>query len=222
MRTAGTGPMPKRSGSTPAVVYATKRASGAQAERLRPRSTHDQHRRGAVAHLRRVAGRDGAVRRGTRGAASASASGDVSLRGPSSTRTVNVAPPSAGFGAFASVDDTRSVTGRSRRRICRHRSPRGRAGGCASAKASCVVARDAGFARVVLGDEARRQVHVRVALDERRVRRHLVPPIGTRLIDSVPPARIASACPARDALGGLRDRLQPGRAESIHGHGRRR
>ena len=57
-RIAGTGPMPKRSGSTPAVANATNRPSGVSPRSLRQRRGRDDDRRGAVAHLRRVAGRD--------------------------------------------------------------------------------------------------------------------------------------------------------------------
>ena len=84
------------------------------------------------------------------------------------------------------------------------------------------LARDAGFARVVLGDEACRQVHVRVSLDERGIGRHLEAAhrhqahrLGAAGEDGV---CLASG----DALGGLRDRLQAGRAESIDGDRRRR
>ena len=49
----------------------------------------------------------------------------------------------------------------------------------------------------------------------------MLPPIGTRLIDSVPPATIAVRDAAHDALGGVRDRLQARRAEAIDRHRRR-
>ena len=54
--------MPKRSGATPAVAYATKRASGCEPALLRRRGRHHHDGRGAVARLRRVAGGHGAGR----------------------------------------------------------------------------------------------------------------------------------------------------------------
>ena len=61
LRIAGTGPMPNRSGSTPAVAYATTRAMGASwSSRARPPSITSPGR-GTVAHLAGIARRHSAL-----------------------------------------------------------------------------------------------------------------------------------------------------------------
>ena len=82
------------------------------------------------------------------------------------------------------------------------------------------LARDAALARVVLRDEAGREIDVRIAVDERRIGRHLVAAHRhhAHRLGAAGDRRAAEA--AHDALGGIRDRLQAGRAKAIDGHRR--
>ena len=59
---ATTGPMPMISGGTPPMAKLTKRAVGFRPSSRALRLGHDQRGRRAVAGLRRVAGRDRALR----------------------------------------------------------------------------------------------------------------------------------------------------------------
>ena len=61
LRVAGIGPVSMITGSTPTVVWSTIRARARQAELVRRLARRQQHRRGAVRDLRRVAGGDHAV-----------------------------------------------------------------------------------------------------------------------------------------------------------------
>jgi hypothetical protein len=81
-------------------------------------------------------------------------------------------------------------------------------------------ARDPGLPRVVLGDQPGREIHIRVAVDQGRVRgdldpahRHQAHRLGTAGDDHRRRA-------AHDALGGVGDRLQTRGAETVDGDGR--
>jgi hypothetical protein len=84
-----------------------------------------------------------------------------------------------------------------------------------------LVARDAGFARVVLGDQPGAQVHVRILVHERGIGRDLVPAHRheAHRLGAAGEHRAGEA--AHDALGAVGDRLQPRRAEAVDRHGRR-
>ena len=168
LRTAGTGPMPKRSGSTPAVAKATKRASGCEAALLRaarPTSRRrPPRRRSSATSCRRSRCRSRempaaawrAPRRTCRAAAlrparmsrRESAGAGRSIR---ATATSNVS------GVISSANRPASIAASARWWL-------------RSANASCSSRRDAVLARVVLGDEPGAQIDVRILVDQRRVR----------------------------------------------------
>ena len=143
----------------------------------------------------------------------ASASRSVSRRGPSSVSKVD------GL-AVRGSPSTGTISSSNLPGVDRGHAP------CwcdSSAKRVGLLAADPVLPRHVLGGDAHGQVDVGVALERASGwATILLPPIGTRLIDSVPPATTTSASPASDRLGGEGDRLQARRAEAVDGHGRGR
>ncbi len=81
-------------------------------------------------------------------------------------------------------------------------------------------ARDARFARVILGDQAGAQVHVGVTLDQRRIRRDLVSAHRHEAHRLGAAGHDRRREPAHHALGRVGDGLQPRRAEAVHRHRR--
>ena len=73
---------------------------------------------------------------------------------------------------------------------------------------------------MVLRDEARREIDIGVAVDERRIRRHLIAAHRHHAHRLGPAGDRRAAEAAHDAFGGIRDRLQPRGAEAIDGHRR--
>ena len=113
------------------------RASGASPSSRARCAVHDQHGRGAVARLRRVAGRDGALRRGT--PASACQRLDATCRAAALRRLRAATAGAAGRSRPSNRPASIAATARWWLR---------------SANASCSSREIACFARVVLGDQA--------------------------------------------------------------------
>ncbi len=211
---AGTGPMPNRSGSTPAVANATKRAERRDAERACPFGGHDDDRGGTVARLRGIPGGHRAR--------------DVKRR----LQFRECGDRSIAAWAFVDVERdglrARSVRGEAHfeRDDLVRKSP-GIDGGDGLLMAGerervLFLAAHGRFAGVILGDEARGQVDVRIGVDEDRVGRNLVSAhrheahrLGAAGDDDV-------GEPGHDALGAVGDRLEAGGAEAIDGDRRRR
>jgi hypothetical protein len=76
--------------------------------------------------------------------------------------------------------------------------------------------RDLRLARMVLRDESRAEVHVGVAVHQRRVRRDLVAAHRHEAHRLGPAGKDRRREAAHDVLGGVGNRLQPGRAEAVH------
>ena len=203
--------MPKRSGSTPAVANATNRASGANAERARAICGGHDDRCRAVARLRRVAGRHR-----TR---------DVKCRLQLGERLERRIPPRP----FVHAEDRRRAsavdTNLERHDLVLEPAGVDSGDGLLVAGERERVLFLAGHCRlpgVVLGHEPRREVDVRVGIHQHRIGRDLVPShrheahrLGSARDDDV-------GEPGHDSLCAVRDRLQPGRAESIDRQGGRR
>ena len=81
--------------------------------------------------------------------------------------------------------------------------------------------RDLRLARVVLCDQAGRQVHVRVAVHQRRVRRDLVPAHRHQAHRLGAPGDDGRRRSAHDPLGGVGDGLKTRGTEAVHRHSRR-
>ena len=150
----------------------------------------------------------------------ASASSEVSRRGPSSVANRRVAgagaraPTVGGASSAAMSSGTISVV-ESARVDGGHRSPMALEG-----EAVLRLARDARFPCVVLSHETGREIDVGIGVHERRVRRQLVAAhrhqahrLGAAGDDDLGGAD-------HDALGGLGNRLQAGRTEAVDRHRR--
>ena len=194
---AGTGPMPKRSGSTPAVGERDEPAPEASGRGSRAYAADvTMHRGRAVARLRRVAGGDRAARVKRRPERCQAPRADVSRRGPSSA--ANTTSRAAGFGPLRGARVQPAVTGD------RHE----------------LVGEPAASAAAIARSWLRQRERVLILPRDRPIRargsprpvpwsgthpgtcrrapdsaRACCPPIGTRLIDSVPPATMAEANP---------------------------
>src|SRR5262245_66674223 len=84
-------------------------------------------------------------------------------------------------------------------------------------KGILLLARNSGLAGMVLRDEPRRAVRIRIRPDERRIRAQLVAADWDEAHRFGAAGDDGRSKAAHDALGGERNRLKPGRTESIHG-----
>ena len=147
----------------------------------------------------------------------ASASSEVSRRGPSSVSTSRLRRRPARRPTAGAASTTSASTGT----ISSAKRPASMAAialrWLSSAKASCasrVISTRARGSRRRARSTGRRRDRCRPASGWAR---RLCPPIGTRLIDSVPPAIDDVGRAALDPLGGVGNRLQAGGAEAVDG-----
>ena len=176
--------MPNRSGSTPAVAKPTKRPSGVSPS-ARARSPLITTTADAPSLVCDELPAVTVPFTWNAGLSFASASSDVSRRGPSSAST-DVAV--CGRRGSARPQVAHDSVGEAAGVDCGHRALV-----AAQRERVLLLARDARLAGVVLGDEPRRQIDVRIVVSTSAgFGATLLPPIGTRLIDSVPPATMTS------------------------------